>query len=342
MIKQKIEAGVYKSSNSSYHSQRFAVLKKDGESLRIVHSLEPLNKVTIAHSGLPAATEELASHFAGCACGGIFDLYIGYDERVLDVRSRDYTTFQTPFGALRLVTLSMGWTNSVPIFHDDITFILKDEIPHVTWPYIDDVPVRGPPHRYELPDGSCEVIPENPGIRRFVWEHLHNVNRVLQRIKYAGGTFSGKKSVVCADEIVVVGHRCSYEGQKPETKRLAVVMGWGDCHDKSDVRAFLETCGTFRMFIKDYAKVAAPINRLTQNNIPFVWGEEQRIAMAEMKRLLAESAPLKPIDYESEGAVVLSVDTSWMAVGFGVFQEKARDPKQRTCAKLGTITMNER
>ena len=64
--------------------------------------------------------------------------------------------------------------------------------------------------------------------------------------------------------------------------------------------------------------------------------------MAEMKRLLAESAFLKPIDYESEGAVVLSADTSWMAAGFGVLQEKAGDHKQRTCAKLGSITLNER
>ncbi|KAG5718736.1 hypothetical protein E4T56_gene2710 [Termitomyces sp. T112] len=83
MIKQKIEAGVYEPSNSSYQSQWFTALKKD------------------AHSGLPPATEELASHFAGRACGEIFDLYVGYDERVLDVRSRDYTTFQTPFGVLR-------------------------------------------------------------------------------------------------------------------------------------------------------------------------------------------------------------------------------------------------
>ena len=41
-----------------------------------------------------------------------------------------------------LTTLPMGWTNSVPIFHDDVTHILQPEIPHVTQPYIDDVPVR--------------------------------------------------------------------------------------------------------------------------------------------------------------------------------------------------------
>lgn len=89
-------------------------MKKDGKSLRLVHSLEPLNTVTIAHSGLPLATEELAAHFAGRACGGILDLFVGYDERSLAKSSQDLTTFQTPFGALHLVTLPMGWTNSVP------------------------------------------------------------------------------------------------------------------------------------------------------------------------------------------------------------------------------------
>ena len=95
--------------------------------------------MTIAHSGLPPATEELAMHFAGRACSGILDLYVSYYERVLAERFRDLTMFQIPFGALRLVTLPMGWMNSVPIFHDDVTYILHQEIPRYTLPYIDDV-----------------------------------------------------------------------------------------------------------------------------------------------------------------------------------------------------------
>jgi hypothetical protein len=90
------------------------VVKKDGKNLWIVHSLEPLNAVTIAHSGVPPATEELASKFAGRACGGMLDLYVGYDERLLDEGSRDYTTLQTPFGALSLVTLPMGFSADLP------------------------------------------------------------------------------------------------------------------------------------------------------------------------------------------------------------------------------------
>ena len=116
IIKKKIDAGVYEPSNSSYRGKFFGVIKKDGKSIRLVHALEPLNAVTIAHSGIPPATEELANHFAGRACGGCLDLYSGYDARDIAEGSRDFTTFQKPFGALRLVKLPMGWTNSVPIF----------------------------------------------------------------------------------------------------------------------------------------------------------------------------------------------------------------------------------
>jgi hypothetical protein len=130
----------------------------------------------------------------------MLDLYVGYDERALAPSSRDLTTFQTPFGALRLTTLPMGWTNSVPIFHEDVTYILQPEVPHITQPYIDDVPVRGPASHYVLPSGEEERIPQNPGIRRFIWEHLQDLNRIVQRMKYSGGTFSGPKA------LVVVGH----------------------------------------------------------------------------------------------------------------------------------------
>ncbi len=235
IIKSKIDSGVYEPSNSSYRSRWFCVIKKDGKSLRLVHSLEPLNAVTIAHSGVPPATDELSEHFAGRACGGCLDLYVGYDKRNIAVSSHDYTTFQMPFGSMRLVKLPMGWTNSVPIFHEDVIHILREEIPHVTRPYIDDVPVCGPEMRYETEGRSYETIPENPGIRRFVWEHMQNMNRVVQRMKYCGGTFSGPKSFICVDKMTVVGHLCTYEGRKVSTDRAGVIEHWGPCKHISDM-----------------------------------------------------------------------------------------------------------
>jgi hypothetical protein len=109
----------------------------------------------------------------------------------------------------------MGWTNSVPIFHDDITYILQPKIPHVTQPYIVDIPVKGPSTRYIKNNGEPETIPENSGIRRFVWEHFQDLNHIFQRIKHSGGTFSGLKTTLCAPEIIVLGHQGTIEGQLP-------------------------------------------------------------------------------------------------------------------------------
>lgn len=248
-----------------------------------MHSLEPLNAVTIAHSGVPPATEELASKFAGRACGGMFDLYIGYDERLLVEESRDMTTFQTPFGTLHLVTLPMGWTNSVSIFHDNVTKILKPEIPEYTIPYIDDVPVRGPASRYEFESGEYEAIPENKGIRHFVWDHMQNVNRILQRMKYCGGTFLGKKTVMCSEAILVLGHKCDYEGRKPTEDHIEVIMRWEKYENLRDVRGFLGVTGVLRAYVPNYGLRAYKLWCLLQKEVPFTWGPKQIESMELVK-----------------------------------------------------------
>ena len=342
VIKKKIDAGVYEPSNSAYRTKFFGVLKKDGKSIRLVHSLEPLNAVTIAHSGLPPATDEMASHFAGRACGAVLDLYSGYDHRDLAESSRDFTTFQTPFGALRIVKLPMGWTNSVPIFHDDVTFILRDEIPHVTIPYIDDVPIRGPGSKYLKKDGSYETIPENKGIRRFVWEHFENMNRIVQRLKYSGATISGHKALLCKGEFQVVGHVVSYEGRKPSTDRVGVILRWGPLENVTGVRQFLGTVTYMRMFIKGFTIMARPLTRLLREDVEWEWGEKQEASMDAIKHALANCDALRPINYEWGTDVILAVDTSWLAIGIIVYQVDPDNPKKRYVVKYDSIPMNER
>ena len=342
IIRKKLDAGVYEPSNSSYRSRWFSVLKKDGKSLRPVHSLEPLNAVTIQHSGVTPIPEHLAEQFAGRACGAMLDLYVGYDERLIAESSRDYTTFQTPFGALRLVTLPMGWTNSVPIFHDDVTFILQPEIPEFTIPYIDDVPVKGPRSRYICEDGSFETIPENPGIRRFVWEHFRNLNRIVQRMRYCGGTFSGHKLYTCVEEILVVGHRCTYNGRLPDETNVASIRNWGPCKNLSDVRAFLGTVGVCRIFIRNFAHRAHHLVKLTRKGAPFEFGPDQITAQEDLKQAVLDSPALRPLDYTSPAPVILAVDTSYIAVGYHLCQCDPDNPRKRYYSRFGSITLNER
>jgi len=342
VIKTKIDAGVYEPSNSSYRSRWFCVVKKDGKSLRLVHSLEPLNKVTIQHSGAPPFTDQLAEGFARRACGAVLDLYVGYDERALAPSLRDLTTFQTPYGAKQLTTLPMGWSNSVPIFHEDVVHILQPEIPHVTDPYIDDVGVKGPKTIYPTMDSSPEVLPENPGIRRFVFEHFENVNRVVQRMKYYGGTFSGAKSFLCVEEFTIIGHHCTPQGRLPDEDRVAKIVAWGPCSSLTEVRAFLGTVGVARMFIQNFAKRAHALTILMKKDAPFEFGPAQVAAQEDLKSALLNLPALRSIDYHSSSPVIVAVDTSPIAVGFYLAQADPDEPKKRYFARFGSITLNER
>jgi hypothetical protein len=258
VIKHKIRAGVYEPSNSSYRSRWFCVPKKDKKALRLVHDLQPLNAVAIRDPAVPPIIELYAELFGGRACYGMFDLFVGFDQRPLAQQSRDLTTFQTPLGTFRLTCIPMGYTNSMQIFHGDTMFLLQEEIPHVTMPFIDDIPAKGPVSRYQRDDGTYETIPGNHGIRRFVWEHLQNVNRVIQRIKHAGGTFSGLKSFICVESAVVVGHKCTINGRLPDDTRVQKILDWPICQNLKEVWGFLGTLGTVRIFIKDFAAHAKP------------------------------------------------------------------------------------
>ena len=168
----------------------------------------------------------------------------------------------------------MGWTNSVPIFHDNVTFILQPEIPDITVLYIDNVPIRGLANTYVLSNGTKERIAMNPGIRWFVWEHFQNINHVVQRVKYSGGTFSGFKSALCIEEIIAVGHCCTPHSRLPDPKYIDKIAKWGPCKDVSEVWAFLGTIGVCRMFILHFAKHTNPLVHLTCKGIPFHFGPE--------------------------------------------------------------------
>ena len=315
------------------------MLKKDGKSLRLVHDLQPLNGVAIKDSGVIPAVEPYAESFGGRACYAMFDLFVGYDQRTLALQSRDLTTFQTPLGTFRLTSIPMGYTNSVQIFHGDITFLLQEEIPHVTVPFLDDIPVKGPVSRYQHEDGSYDTIPENSGIRRFVWEHLQNVNRVVQRIRHAGGTFSGLKSFICVETASIVGHKCTMNGRLPDESRVQKILDWPICRNLTEVRGFLGTLGTIRIFIKDFAAHAKPLVQLTRKAVEFEFTEEHILAMEKLKMFVQNSEAIKAIDYDCDREVILAVDSSWMAVGF-ILSQLGEDGK-RYPSRYGSITWNE-
>ena len=106
------------------------------------------------------------------------------------------------------------------------------------------------------------------------------------------------------------------------------IVNWGPCSDVSDVRAFLGTIGVTCMFIHNFAHRAHHLTLLTRKDQLFIFGPEQLAVQEDLKQALLNSPALRPIDYDSPSPVIMSVDTSHLAVGFYLCQCDPDDPKK--------------
>jgi len=77
----------------------------------------------------------------------------------------------------------------------------------------------------------------------------------------------------------------------------------------------LGTATLVRMFIKDSAKIARPLNDLLRKDCEWAWTEGCQEAMDELKGRLMQAPCLTPIDYDSDQEVILAVDSSKYVVG---------------------------
>jgi len=94
-------------------------------------------------------------------------------------------------------------------------------------------------------------------------------------------------------------------------------------------------------YIPNFALRAHELQRMTRKEVPFEWGPKQIEGMNMVKEGVKLAKALQPIDYHGQGAVVLAVDTSYIAVGFYIFQEDAENPKLIYYPKFGSRNLNK-
>ena len=215
-----------------------------------------------------------------------------------------------------LTTVPMGYTNTIQIYQADMSFILQDEIPHYTYPFIDDLLVKSITSHYQCPDGSYKTIPENPNIHCFIWKHLLIVHHILQHLQNVDTTVSIKKFVLAALDATIIGHKCTFKGWILHEAKVQKIWDWPECENLTHVHSFLGVCGVLHIFIHNFATIAWSLINLTKKGIFFKWGETQQLAMQCLKDAIINSSALCCLDYESSLKIILAVDTSVITVRY--------------------------
>ncbi|KAL3699107.1 hypothetical protein R1sor_017129 [Riccia sorocarpa] len=316
LLKEKMRMGILEPSMAPYSSRWFTVPKKNG-SLRFIQDLQPANSVTIRNVGTGPIIDDVVDEFVGRAIYSVGDLYSGYDQFQLAVESRDLTTIRTPLGLMRMCTLPQGATNSVAHMQNAMHKVLREFVPEITIPFLDDIPMKG--CATEEKDETLDAT----GCRKFVSDHIRDVGKILNRLREVHLTLSGEKSRFGMPEILVVGHVCDSSGRRPNPVKVEAIDRLADCRSTTEVRRFLGGCVFFRLSIPHYAHTAEPLYALLKKGKRFSWSLEHHEAMEKLKRALQSPPVLRRLDFTCGRPIVVTVDTSPRAVGWAIGQDDA-------------------
>lgn len=333
LLKEKTRMGILEPSMAPYSNRWFTVPKKSG-ALRFIQDMQPANKVTIRNKGSGPIVDEVAEAFAGHAIYSIGDLYSGYDQFQLAAESRDLTTMKTPLGLVRMCTLPQGATNSVAHMQSAMNQILRDFVPDKTIPFVDDIPMKG------CEEKDRDLTVQDDGCRAFVSNHIEDVARILSRLEEVNLTLSIEKSKFGVDEILVVGHLCGSYGRKPNPEKVDAIGRMKACSNITEVRRFLGACVFYQIWIPHFAHISEPLYKLLRKKNKFLWKHEQDLAMIELKRILESPSVLKQVDYTCGRPVIVTVDTSPIAIGWAVGQDD--EEGKRFAIRFGARILTER
>ncbi|GBG69338.1 hypothetical protein CBR_g4034 [Chara braunii] len=161
------------------------------------------------------------------------NLYSGYDQFPVSPPDRPVTAMHTPRGLIHMNVAPQGWTNAVAMVQRAMIRVMQSVSPHITQPYIDDLAVK------ELAVKETDEV--SPGVRRFVWEHIQDLEKVLSLLEEHNLTASGAKSRYCMREATILRFICSEKGQRPDVKKTDKITEWPVLfHSITNVRSFLE------------------------------------------------------------------------------------------------------
>ena len=116
---------------------------------------------------------------------------------------------------------------------------------------------------------------------------------------------------------------------KIEEEKVAGVLKWPMPQYVRDVRKFLGLANYYQCFIKDFAKVALPMNKLTRKDEKWKWEEDQQQAFEQLKGIFTTRPVLATPDLDKKSKV--EADASNFATG-GVLSVKCKDDLWRPVA----------
>ncbi len=267
-ILENLHKGFIAPSQGPFAAPILFARKHDG-SLRFCVDYRKLNAITKRdHYPIPLIDETL-DRISRAKIFTKLDIRQAFHKLRIHPDSEDLTTFRTRYGMFKYKVLPFGLTNGPASFQRFVNDLFMDYLDLFLSIYLDDILIYS---QNEL-------------------EHQEQVKKVLDRLRQAGLQVDIKKCEFHVTRTKYLGYVISTEGIEVDQEKIEVIRHWQAPTTVKGVQSFLGSCNYYRRFIKNYSRIAKPLNRLTRKEVPFVFDAECLRAFNTLRERLM-SAPI--------------------------------------------------
>lgn len=305
IVADLLDQGVISESTSSFSSPVVMVRKPTG-AWRFCVDYRSLNAVTVKFMNPMPNNMETLERMRGKRYFCVIDLRNGFYNFPIKEEDRHKTAFACPFGLFEFNRLSMGLSNSPPWFQKVITNVLHGLIGNICECFVDDICIYA--------DTESQLV--------------ERLDIVLSRLSLTDVRVKLDKCQFGLTSVVYLGHLLNGDGITISSERKLALSQFQIPQTVKALRRFLGFTNYMRMFIPNYARQSAPLNKLLNKNSvwPTCMGAVEIASFEKLKQAIIDAPMLAFLDYEKP--IFVATDASVSGVGGVLYQlDDAQNPQ---------------
>lgn len=311
-IKEMLDAGVIRESNSPFSSNLVLVRKRDG-SLRICLDFRMLNSRTRKDAYMLPRFDDIIDTVSGSKYFSKLDLRSGYWQVEIEEADKHKTAFSVGnLGFYECSRMGMGLTNAPSTFQRLMEKCMGEMLLKEVLIFLDDILIFA--DTFE--------------------QHIERLESVFFRLAQHNLKLKPSKCELFKTSITYLGHVISEKGISTDPEKTLAVENWPPPQNVKELRQFLGFVGYYRRFVKNYSKIVQPLNALlighstnksfkqskSKQKSSWIWGESQQTAFENVKQKLTEPPILAYADYSLP--FILHTDASSVGLGAVLYQKQ--------------------
>lgn len=314
MIKSMLKNEIIVPSESPWSSPVVLAKKKDG-SLRFCVDFRRLNDITVKDAYPLPRIDTILETVAGAKYFSTLDLACGYWQVEIASEDRQKTAFSTENGLWEFTVLPFGCCNGPGTYQRLMDRVLSGLQWETCAVYLDDVIVWS----------------------STIQEHTIRLREVFTRLREAHLKLKPSKCHLLKSEVSFLGHRISEAGIATDPGKVEAVRDWPTPRNVEQLRTFLGFASYYRRFVKGFADIAAPLHRLTQKGLRFVWSDACDFAFNHLRHKLITAPVLSAVRHD--GDFILDTDAS--DTGLGIVLSQLQNEEERVIA-YASVSLSKR